>query len=90
MRIAKYISNAGNCSRRDAEKLILNGKVYINNVLCNKPNVNVNLNDKILIEKKLIKLENKIKLWKIYKPPKIICTNKDLNNSTSLFGHPHV
>ena len=25
MRIAKYIANAGYCSRRDAEKLILSG-----------------------------------------------------------------
>ena len=68
MRIAKYISHSGYCSRRDAEKLILNGKVYINNVLCEKPNVNVNINDRISIGKKLIKLENDIKLWKIYKP----------------------
>jgi len=85
MRIAKYISNAGYCSRRDAEQLILNGKVYINNILCEKPNINVNLNDKILIGKKLIKLENKIKLWKIYKPPKVICSNKDLNNRKTIF-----
>ena len=49
MRIAKYIANAGICSRRDAEKLILSGKVYINDILCDKPNVNVNTNDKISI-----------------------------------------
>ena len=77
MRIAKYISNSGFCSRREAEKLILNSKVYLNNVLCVKPNINVNLNDKISIGKKSIKLENNIKLWKLYKPSKIICTNKD-------------
>ena len=29
MRIAKYISNAGFCSRRDAEKLVLEKKVYV-------------------------------------------------------------
>ena len=52
MRIAKYISNAGYCSRRDAEKLIQNGKVYLNNVLCKKSNINVDLDDKISIEKK--------------------------------------
>tara|TARA_B100000953_G_scaffold17349_1_gene14976 strand:+ start:645 stop:1340 length:696 start_codon:yes stop_codon:yes gene_type:complete len=85
MRIAKYISNAGYCSRRDAEKLILSGKVYINDVLCKKPNVNVNPNDKILIEKKLVKLKNKIRLWKIYKPPRIICTNKDPQKRKTIF-----
>jgi len=85
MRIAKYISNAGYCSRRDAEKLILSGKVYINDVLCEKPNINVNPNDKILIEKKLVKLKNNIRLWKIYKPPRIICTNKDPQKRKTIF-----
>jgi len=85
MRIAKYIANAGYCSRRDAEKLILSGKVYINDILCEKPNVNVNANDKILIEKKLVKLKNNIKLWKIYKPPRIICTNKDPQKRKTIF-----
>jgi len=85
MRIAKYIANAGYCSRRDAEKLILSGKVYINDILCEKPNVNVNPNDKILIEKKLVKLKNNIRLWKIYKPPRIICTNKDPQKRKTIF-----
>ena len=34
MRISKYISNAGICSRREAEKLVLQKKVYINNRCC--------------------------------------------------------
>ena len=85
MRIAKYISNAGYCSRRDAEKLILSGKVYNNDILCEKPNVNVNPNDKIVIEKKLVKLKNSIRLWKIYKPPRIICTNKDPQKRKTIF-----
>ena len=33
MRIAKYIANAGYCSRRDAEKLINKKIVYINKKL---------------------------------------------------------
>ena len=47
MRIAKYIANAGYCSRRDAEKLILNKKVKINNILCVHPSEKVT---KIAIE----------------------------------------
>ena len=85
MRIAKYISHSGYCSRREAEKIILDKKVYVNNVLCEKPNINVSVNDKIFIGKKLIKLQNTIKLWKIYKPPKIICTNKDFQNRKTIF-----
>ena len=34
MRIAKYISNAGICSRREAEQLIENQQVKINDQLC--------------------------------------------------------
>ena len=85
MRIAKYIANAGVCSRRDAEKLILDGKVYINNIKCEKPNINVDRNDKIIVGKKIIKLKEEILLWKFYKPPRIICTNKDPQNRKTLF-----
>ena len=77
MRIAKYISNAGYCSRRDAEKLVLEKKVYINNKICEIPNINVNYYDKISVCGKIIKLSSQIKLWKLYKPTNVICTNKD-------------
>ena len=85
MRVAKYISNAGYCSRRDAEKLILSGEVYINDILCDKPNVNVSVNDKISIRKKLIKINKNIRLWKLYKPIKVICTNKDPQKRKTVF-----
>ena len=85
MRIAKYIANAGYCSRRDAEKLILEKKIKINNKLCLHPSEKVNDNDKIKIGKKNIILEKKIKLWKIYKPIKYICTNKDQENRKIIF-----
>ena len=71
MRIAKYISNAGFCSRRDAEKLVLEKKVYINNKLCEIISTNVDLKDKILVCGKIIKLDSKIKLWKLNKPIEI-------------------
>ena len=85
MRIAKYISNAGFCSRRDAEKLVLEKKVYINNKLCEIPNTNVNYTDKILVCGKIIKLDSKIKLWKFYKPTNVICTNKDPKKRKTIF-----
>ena len=72
MRIAKYIAHSGLCSRRKAEKLIEEGKVYINNQQCIKPNIDVNINDKITVNKILLKLEKKTRLWKFYKPPKKI------------------
>ena len=85
MRIAKYIANSGYCSRRDAEKLISKQKVFINNIVCKKPNINVSKNDIIKVYDKVIKLNENIKLWKFYKPIKIICTNKDPQNRTTIF-----
>ena len=36
--------------------------------------------DKITVGKKIIKLNQTIKLWKIYKPIKYICSTKDEQN----------
>ena len=85
MRIAKYISNAGICSRRNAEKLILEGKVIINNKICDKPNINVNLNDKILVNNKIISINKSIRVWKMYKPIKTICSNNDPQKRKTVF-----
>jgi len=85
MRIAKYISNAGLCSRREAEKLIERKKVFINDICCDHPSSKVNINDKIVVNKKILKIEKKIRLWKMYKPKKIICTNDDPQKRKTIF-----
>ena len=85
MRIAKYISNAGLCSRRDAEKLIKQKKVFINNLCCDHPSTKVAITDKISVNNKIIKLENNVRLWKMYKPIKYICTNNDPQNRKRIF-----
>ena len=85
MRIAKYIANAGVCSRREAEKLIEKKRVYINNECCLHPSTKVSLEDKIIVNKKIIKIDTEIRLWKMYKPPKIICTNNDPQKRKTIF-----
>jgi len=85
MRIAKYIANAGICSRRDAEKLIEQKKVFINNILCEHPSTLVTLKDKIVVNKKIVTLESRVRLWKMYKPIKVICTNKDPQHRKRVF-----
>ena len=57
MRIAKYISNAGFCSRREAEQLIWQKKVFINNICCEHPSTKVSIDDQIKIDNKSIKIE---------------------------------
>ena len=85
MRIAKFIANAGYCSRREAEKLIGNKIVKINNKICLHPSDTVNKKDRITVGKKIIKLNNSVRLWKIYKPIKYICSTKDEHNRKKIF-----
>ena len=85
MRIAKFIANAGFCSRREAEKLIEDKIVKINNNLCLHPSDIVNENDKITVGKKIIKLYETVRLWKMYKPIKYICSTKDEHNRKKIF-----
>ena len=86
MRIAKYIANAGLCSRREAEKFINQKKVFINGKCCEHPSTKVKLDDEIIVNKKKIKLDTVIRLWKMYKPVKTICTNKDPQNRKTIFN----
>tara|TARA_Y100000746_G_C15369451_1_gene393512 strand:- start:30 stop:731 length:702 start_codon:yes stop_codon:yes gene_type:complete len=85
MRIAKYIANAGFSSRREAEKLIEGKIVKINGELCLHPSEIVDKNDKITIGKKIIQMPENIRLWKMYKPIKYICTTKDERQRKKIF-----
>ena len=85
MRIAKFIAHAGYCSRRDAEKLIEEKKIKINNNLCLHPSKTVDINDKITIGKKVIKIQETVKLWRMYKPIKYICSTKDDRGRKKIF-----
>ncbi len=77
IRISKYLSNAGICSRRDAEKLIIEKKIKINNQICIHPSHKVNDFDIVKFNNKIVKKSNVVELWKLYKPVKYICSTKD-------------
>ena len=85
IRIAKFIANAGICSRREAEKLIEDKIVKINNNVCLHPSNTVSENDTVTVGKKIIKLNNTVRLWKIYKPIKFICSTKDDRDRKKIF-----
>ena len=55
IRLNKYISQSGLCSRRAADELIKKGKVQVNNKLCDQVGTKINKNDKVIVDKKLIK-----------------------------------
>ena len=83
-RLNKYISQSGLCSRRSADKLILNGKVKVNNKICQELGTKVSIGDKVIVDNKLIKPEKNIYIL-LNKPKDYITTNKDTHNRKIVF-----
>ena len=84
-RIAKTIAASGICSRREAEKLISLGKVFVNGKKIDKPAFFVNKNDKIIVDNKLIQTNTKTQLFIFNKPKGVIVSNKDLQGRKTIY-----
>ena len=91
-RINKYLSEVGFCSRREADKLILSGKVYLNGkqaILGDK----VSMYDEVLVDNKKITPLIKYKIYIAFnKPLGIVCTTdkkREKNNIIDYINFPH-
>ena len=54
VRLNKYISNSGLCTRREADDYIQSGRVFVNNKLVEKLGLKISLNDKVKVDGDLI------------------------------------
>ncbi|NLR90152.1 MULTISPECIES: pseudouridine synthase [Flammeovirga] len=75
-RLNKYISNAGVCSRREADQLIAEGKIKINGKVVTEMGYKVKPNDRVEYEGKLLKKEKYVYVL-LNKPKGFITTTKD-------------
>ena len=75
-RLQKVISKAGIASRRQAEELILAGKVKVNEQVVTELGVKVSSRDKIKVDGKLVRQEKPV-YFLFYKPKGVITTTKD-------------
>lgn len=73
IRINKYLSEAGICSRREADRLIEEGKVKINGVVA-EIGSKVNKDSNVTFCGKTVKKEEKLVLIAFNKPVGIVCT----------------
>lgn len=84
IRLNKYISQSGLCSRRSADQFIISGKVKVNNKLCKELGTKVCIDDKVTVNNKLIKPERNTYIL-LNKPKDYISTNKDTHNRKIVF-----
>ena len=84
-RIAKAIARSGLCSRREAERWIVNGQVKLNSKILTECGVNVTSKDVIEVNGK--PLPNKVitKLWMYHKQRGYLVTNYDPEGRSTIF-----
>lgn len=86
-RIAKVIARDTKYSRREVEKLILDGRVKIDETIIYKPNVNVTSANTILLDNKKINFKQQVQLYKYYKPRGFLVTHSDPKNRNTIFDN---
>ena len=77
MRLNKFLSNSGLCSRRKADILISNGYICINDKKVTELGVNVKENDIVKYKNKIINLKKEYIYVLLNKPKNYICTCHD-------------
>ena len=86
-RIAKVIARDTKYSRREVEKLILDGRVKIDETIIYKPNVNVTTANTIHLDNKKINFKQQVQLYKYYKPRGFLVTHSDPKNRNTIFDN---
>lgn len=76
VRLNKYLAHAGICSRRDADRLIEQGRVLVNGLLPSSGQ-SVSGRDEIMVNGKRVQDRQKTVVLAFYKPVGVTCTEKD-------------
>ena len=89
IRLNKFLSEAGVCSRREADKLVEQGKVTVNGITA-VMGLKVNEEDEIYVSGKLVGLKEKPVILAFYKPKGVVCTfeKREENNIIKYLNYP--
>ena len=85
-RIAKWLSRAGVASRRDAEKLLAEGKIRLNNQAVTHPATFVQPGDTVQVSGRVVDQPDRTRLWRYHKPDGLVTTHKDPEGRATVFA----
>ncbi len=84
-RIAKVIARAGICSRREAERLIAEGRVRLDGAVLTGPAVTVTAESKIVVDGKALPAPEAARLWRYHKPRGTVTSDRDPGGRPTVF-----
>lgn len=83
--MAKFLARAGVCSRRDAERLIAEGRVKLNGKTLDTPAVKVASSDKVTVDGRPVGAVEPTRLWRYHKPSGLVTTHRDPAGRPTVF-----
>ncbi len=84
-RVAKVIARSGVASRRDAEKMIIAGRVAVNGKKIDSPALDVTPKDRVTIDGQPIDAPQETRVWLYYKPLGLVTSEKDEQGRRTIF-----
>jgi 23S rRNA pseudouridine2605 synthase len=84
-RIAKVLARAGVCSRRDAERMIAEGRVAVDGKQLATPAFKVTPSMKITVDGKPVAKPERARLWRYHKPKGLVTTHRDEKGRGTVF-----
>lgn len=85
MRIAKAMARAGLCSRREAERWIVDGRVSVNGKTLTTPACEVGPGDKVMVDGRPLPDAEPVRLWRYHKPKGLVTTHQDPQMRPTVF-----
>ena len=84
-RIAKWLARAGTASRRDAERMIEEGRIQVNGTVVTHPATFVQPDDVVQVDGRALDQPERTRLFRYHKPDGLVTTHRDERDRPTVF-----